>query len=36
MKRLEGFFDKRWGEDWQKTDAKFWKDFDKRTARIKL
>jgi CheY-like chemotaxis protein len=36
MKRLEGFFDKRWGEDWQKTDAKFWKDFDKKTARIKL
>jgi hypothetical protein len=36
MKRLEGFFDKRWGEDWQKPDAKFWKGFDKRTARTKI
>jgi CheY-like chemotaxis protein len=36
MKRLEVFFDKRWGEDWQKSDANFWKDFDKKTARTKF
>jgi CheY-like chemotaxis protein len=36
MKRLEGFFDKRWGEDWQKPDAKFWKDFDKKTILSKI
>ena len=36
MKRLEGFFDRRWGEDWQKPDIKFWKDFDKKTVRTKF
>ena len=35
MKKLEGFLDSRWGENWQQTDAKFWKEFGKRTAHIK-
>ena len=25
--KLKGFFDERWGKDWQKADAGFWKEF---------
>jgi hypothetical protein len=35
MKKLEGFLDSRWGENWQETDAKFWKDFDEKTSHLK-
>ena len=27
FKKLKGFFNERWGKDWQKTDAGFWKEF---------
>ena len=36
MKRLDDFFDKRWGEDWRKSDATFWKNFEKTVGHIKL
>jgi DNA-binding response OmpR family regulator len=29
MKKLEGYFIAKWGEYWQKTEEKFWKDFEK-------
>jgi CheY-like chemotaxis protein len=29
MKKLEGYFIAQWGEYWQKTEEKFWKDFEK-------
>jgi len=35
LKKLEGFFNARWGEYWQKSDAKFWKEFDEKTTHIK-
>jgi CheY-like chemotaxis protein len=35
LKKLEGFFNSRWGEYWQKSDAKFWKEFDEKTTHIK-
>jgi CheY-like chemotaxis protein len=35
MQKLEGFLDSRWGENWQETDAKFWKEFDEKTAHLK-
>ena len=31
MKRLEGFFNDRWGENWQMKEEKYWKDFYKKT-----
>jgi CheY-like chemotaxis protein len=35
MKKLEGYFESCWGQDWQKTEAKFWKDFEKKTSHFK-
>jgi CheY-like chemotaxis protein len=35
MRKLEGFLDSRWGENWQEVDAKFWKAFDEKTAHLK-
>jgi hypothetical protein len=35
MKKLEGLLNSRWGENWQKKDEKFWKEFDKKSAHIK-
>jgi len=35
LKRLEGFFNARWGDYWQKSEAKFWKEFDEKTAHLK-
>ncbi len=32
---LRGFFNARWGENWKKTDEKFWKGFDEKIAFIK-
>jgi len=31
MNKLEGYFATRWGELWQKSEEKFWKDFEKNT-----
>ena len=35
FEKLKGFFTGRWGENWQKTDEKFWKEFEEKTAHIK-
>jgi len=35
MNKLEGYFSSRWGELWKKSEEKFWKDFEKKTSRIK-
>jgi len=35
MKKLEGLLNSRWGENWQKQDEKFWKEFDKKSAHIR-
>jgi DNA-binding NarL/FixJ family response regulator len=35
LKKLEGFFNARWGEYWQKSEANFWKDFDEKAAHLK-
>jgi len=33
--KLEGFFNARWGDYWQRAEAKFWKEFDEKTAHLK-
>ena len=35
MNLLEGYFAGRWGELWKKSEEKFWKDFEKKTSRIR-
>jgi len=35
LKELEGFFNARWGKYWQKSDEKFWKEFDEKIALLK-
>ncbi|MBM4341415.1 MAG: response regulator [Deltaproteobacteria bacterium] len=35
LDKLGGFFNARWGENWKKTDEKFWKEFDEKVAFIK-
>jgi DNA-binding NtrC family response regulator len=35
MNRLEGYFSSRWGDLWKKSEEKFWKDFDEKTAQVK-
>ena len=35
MSKLEGYFTSRWGELWKKSEEKFWKDFEKKTSRIR-
>jgi CheY-like chemotaxis protein len=35
FEKLKGFFTGRWGENWQKPDEKFWKEFEEKTARLK-
>ena len=32
MKKLEKYFKARWGDYWQKAEADFWKDFEKKTS----
>ena len=32
MEKLEGVFTERWGADWQKSEAKFWKEFGKKIS----
>jgi DNA-binding NtrC family response regulator len=36
MGKLEGSFNAHWGADWQKPEAEFWREFEKKTARRKL
>jgi CheY-like chemotaxis protein len=35
FQNLRGFFNARWGENWKKTDEKFWKEFDEKNAFVK-
>ena len=35
LNKLEGFFNARWGDYWQKSEAKFWKEFDEKSAHLK-
>ena len=35
FKQLEGLFNARWGPYWKKSDEKFWKEFDEKTAHMK-
>jgi len=35
FKQLEGLFNARWGPYWKKSDEKFWKEFEERTAHMK-
>ena len=35
MSKLEGYFSSRWGELWKKSEEKFWKEFDQKTAQAK-
>jgi CheY-like chemotaxis protein len=35
FEKLKGFFTGRWGENWQKPDEKFWKEFEEKTSQIK-
>ena len=34
MRRLEGYFNARWGDNWKESEAKFWKEFEKKSGRI--
>jgi DNA-binding response OmpR family regulator len=35
LKKMESFFSARWGEYWKKSEEKFWKEFDEKSAHIK-
>jgi DNA-binding response OmpR family regulator len=35
MNKLEGYFNNRWGEYWQKKEEKFWEEFNNKTLNIK-
>ncbi len=35
LKKMESFFSTRWGEHWKKSEEKFWKEFDEKSAHIK-
>ena len=32
MKKLEGYFNSRWGGSWKKSEEMFWKEFDEKTS----
>ena len=32
MKKLESYFEKRWGEYWKKAEANFWEDFERMSS----
>ncbi len=36
FKKLKGFFNERWGKDWQKADEKFWKEFNTKLLNCEL
>jgi CheY-like chemotaxis protein len=31
LKKLEGYFNSRWGKSWKKSEESFWKEFDEKT-----
>jgi hypothetical protein len=31
---MESFFNTRWGEYWKKSEERFWKEFDEKSAHI--
>jgi CheY-like chemotaxis protein len=35
FEKMKGFFTGRWGENWQKPDERFWKEFEEKMAQIK-
>jgi len=35
MKKLEGYFDARWGENWKESEAQFWKEFEEKMVHIR-
>jgi len=35
LDRLGGFFSSRWGEQWQKSEEKYWKEFEEKTPSTK-
>jgi CheY-like chemotaxis protein len=35
MKQLGRYFNSRWGKNWQKPEATFWKEFKEKTSKIK-
>ncbi|NWG02024.1 MAG: response regulator [Syntrophaceae bacterium] len=35
MKQLSKYFNHRWGQNWQKPNAEFWKEFEEKTSPIK-
>jgi len=35
MKKLEGYFNSRWGSSWKRSEEKFWKEFDKKISACK-
>ena len=36
MKKLEEYFNSRWGRAWKKSEEKFWKEFDEKTSAKKI
>jgi CheY-like chemotaxis protein len=34
LKKLEGFFNERWGKGWQKTEESFWKEFNTKLIHL--
>jgi CheY-like chemotaxis protein len=32
MKKLEGYFNSRWGKSWKNSEEKFWREFDEKTT----
>ena len=32
MKKLEGYFNSKWGKTWKKPEESFWKEFDEKTS----
>jgi hypothetical protein len=35
LRQFEGFFNERWGPYWKKSEEKFWKEFEEKTAHAK-
>src|SRR4030067_163997 len=35
FEKLKGYFNGQWGENWEKSDEKFWKEFSQKTDRIR-
>ncbi len=35
LEKMEGFFNERWGQHWKKSQEKFWKEFEEKTAQTR-